>query len=151
MKKKILLIFIAILVLIQFIRPERNLGTAESEKDYTHFVQVTPEVAGLLKTACFDCHSNHTEYPWYANINPIGLWLSHHVDEGKRELNFSDFAQYEPKRMDHKLEEIAEEVEEGHMPISSYTLLHKDAKLHETQIKTIVDWVKGERQKIKLP
>lgn len=76
------------------------------------------------------------------------MWLNHHINEGKSELNFSDFAAYDKKTLDHKLEETAEEVEEGHMPLPAYTLVHADAKLSQQQVKQIVDWVKTERQKL---
>lgn len=151
MKKKIGIGLLVVLVLIQFIRPEANDGQADTSQDITHAVQVPATVLTTLKTACYDCHSNHTNAVWYANINPIGWWLNHHIEEGKAELNFSEFATYKPKRADHKLEEIAEEVEEGHMPISSYTFMHADAKLSKVQIEEIVAWAKTERQRLNVP
>ncbi len=99
----------------------------------------------VLKTACYDCHSNRTTYPWYARINPVGWWLDHHIREGKEELNFSEFAAYDEKRQDHKLEETAGEVQEGHMPLPPYLFTHEDAKLSPAQVRLIADWVKSER------
>jgi hypothetical protein len=90
-----------------------------------------------LKSSCYDCHSNKTNYPRYSKINPVGMWLNHHIEEGKAELNFSNFAAYDKKNLDHKLEETAEEVAEGHMPLPSYTLVHADAKLSQEQVKQI--------------
>ena len=95
----------------------------------------------ILQTSCFDCHSNYTNYPWYTNIQPIGWWLNHHVDEGKEELNFSEFESYSLKRKLHKLEEIKEMVEEGEMPLSSYTLIHGDTKLSPEQKEILYTWV----------
>ena len=151
MKKKILIALLVILVGIQFIRPARNNGEASGPKDFTHYVQVPEHIKTTLQSSCFDCHSNHTNYPWYASINPVGLWLNHHIEEGKSELNFSDFAAYDLKRMVHKLEEVAEEVQEGHMPLPSYTLIHTDTKLSPEQVQQIVEWVKTERQKLNVP
>ena len=105
-KKKVLIVIISLLLLIQFIRPERNLGVADTEKDITHSVTVSPEVKNILEKSCYDCHSNHTEYPWYANIQPIAGWLANHVDEGKDELNFSEFGTFKLKRKIKKLKEI---------------------------------------------
>jgi len=136
-KKKFLFAVIAILILIQFIRPERNLGKAETENT----IFVNAEVGTILQTSCFDCHSNYTNYPWYTNIQPIGWWLNHHVDEGKEELNFSEYESYSLKRKLHKLEEIKEMVEEGEMPLSSYTLIHGDTKLSPEQKEILYTWV----------
>ena len=134
MKNIILISLLLILVAIQFIRSPKNDGNADTVRDITHAVAVPPQVMTVLKASCYDCHSNHTNYPWYANVNPVGMWLSHHIEEGKQELNFSEFAAYSPKRMDHKLEEIAEELKEGHMPMPAYTLIHTDTKLSAAQI-----------------
>jgi Haem-binding domain len=136
-KKKFLFAVLAILILIQFIRPERNLGKAETENT----IFVNAEVGTILQTSCFDCHSNYTNYPWYTNIQPIGWWLNHHVDEGKEELNFSEYESYSLKRKLHKLEEIKEMVEEGEMPLSSYTLIHGDTKLSPEQKEILYTWV----------
>ncbi|GAA4416637.1 heme-binding domain-containing protein [Nibrella viscosa] len=148
MKTKIAIGLLVVLVLIQFIRPDLNQGEAATPQDITHAVQVPDDVMLTLKTSCYDCHSNHTNYPWYASINPVGMWLGHHIEEGKEELNFSTFAQYPKKKQDHKLEEIGEELEEGHMPLPAYTLIHTDTKLSEQQVKRVVEWVNAERQKL---
>lgn len=136
-KKKILYILLAIVIIIQFIRPERNLGKRETENT----IFVSNEVGQILQASCFDCHSNYTVYPWYTNIQPIGWWLNHHVNEGKEELNFSEFEAYSLKRKLHKLEEIKEMVDEGEMPLSSYTLIHGDASLSAEQKEILSKWV----------
>jgi hypothetical protein len=111
-------------------------------------VEVPGHIQNILKASCYDCHSNHTNYPWYASINPLGLWLDHHIREGKEELNFSDFSRYDKKKLDHKLEETLEEVQEGHMPLPAYLWLHDEAKLNQHQINQVVAWVKNERRKL---
>ena len=146
MRKKIVLLILGILVVIQFIRPARNSGNADTVQDISHVTQLTPEIKALLKTSCYDCHSNHTNYPWYATINPVGWWLGNHIKEGKEELNFSEFASYTAKRQDHKLEEIAEEVKEGHMPLPSYTWIHTYARLNPDQAKQLIDWANAQRK-----
>ncbi len=119
--------------------------------DVTHFVNVPDNVMTVLQGSCYDCHSNRTNYPWYAEVNPVGWWLNNHVEEGKSELNFSDFAQYDIKRMDHKLEEVAEEVAEGHMPLPAYTWIHREAELSPEQVSLIKEWVAAERAKLEVP
>lgn len=144
----LLIVLAVVLIGMQFFHPERNLGESESPQDITHAVDVPTDIQNIISFSCYDCHSNRTEYPWYANVNPVGWWLNGHITHGKEELNFSEFATYDQKRMDHKLEEIAEEVGEGHMPIPAYLWLHSDAKLSDAQKQSIVDWVNTERQKL---
>ena len=108
-KKKFFYILIVVFIIIQFIRPERNLGERETENT----IFVSNEVGQILQTSCFDCHSNYTNYPWYTHIQPLGLWMNHHVNEGKSELNFSEFESYSLKRKLHKLEEIKEMAREN--------------------------------------
>jgi hypothetical protein len=149
--KKIGIALAAMLVILQFIRPTKNEGTALTETDIAHTINVPADVQQILETSCYDCHSNHTNYPWYTNIQPIGLWMQHHVDEGKEELNFSEFKTYKLKRQKHKLEEIAEQVNEHEMPLSSYTLIHKNAALTPEQITLLSNWANTEFAKIIVP
>jgi hypothetical protein len=138
--KRILLGLLIMLVLIQFIRPKKNIGIADTDKDIAHFVQVPDTIRNILKTSCYDCHSNHTNYPWYAEISPGSLWLANHIKNGKAELNFSDFSQYTTRRQKNKLNSIAKQVEEREMPLKSYLLLHGNARLSAGQIQLIRDW-----------
>jgi hypothetical protein len=142
--KKILIALAAILLLIQFFRPERNTGgeliTAD---DISKTLTVPDDVHKLLVSKCYDCHSTTTHYPWYFNIQPVGWWLAHHVEEGKDELNFSAFKTYDQKRAMHKLEELGEVTEEGTMPLSSYTALHPETKLTADDKKLIQDWLRS--------
>lgn len=150
MIKKIGIGILVLLVAIQFVRPAKNNGAAEGEQDIAHFVAVSPEIKTILKTSCYDCHSNHTNYEWYHEIMPFGWVAAHHVDEGKHHLNFSDFSGFSAKKIDHKLEETVEEVQEHEMPLGLYTALHKEATLSEEQIKMLVDWANAERSKLDL-
>jgi hypothetical protein len=146
--RKVLIILLLILVAIQFIRPAKNDGEALSQNDYTHYLNVPDSIHQMLVVSCFDCHSNHTDYPWYSYINPVGMWLADHIKDGKRHLNFSDFSKLDAKRINKKLEETAELVEEHEMPLSSYTLIHTDANLSESQVKAIVSWAESEKTRL---
>ena len=126
----------------QTIQPSKNQGNAAGPKDITTAMQVPDSVMTILKKSCFDCHSNHTDYPWYDNITPANWFVANHVSEGKRELNFSVFGEYTPKRQAKKLDESAEQVEKGEMPLSSYTLLHPDTKLSDAQRQLLINWFK---------
>lgn len=147
--KRTLLITSVAFVVLQFVRPEKNEKGIESKNDIEQVVFVPDNIKLTLKMACYDCHSNHTVYPWYAEIQPIGLWLNYHVEEGKEHLNFSEFATYSIKKQDHKLEETAEEIGEKKMPLGSYIFIHKNAQLSDKQIQELQNWVEAARKEIK--
>jgi hypothetical protein len=148
MKKKIVLVLVVLLIVIQFIRPTRNLSAAVSPNDISRHYTVPDTVAAILQRACNDCHSNNTRYPWYTNIQPVGWWMQHHVNEGKDELNFSEFGAYTTKRQNHKMEEVAEQIEKGEMPLDSYLWIHKDAKLTAQEKEILISWAKDLRNRI---
>jgi hypothetical protein len=139
---KILLGLLAVIIIIQFFRPARNtsdvLVTAE---DISTTYTMPENVHQIFIKKCYDCHSNNTQYPWYYKIQPIGWWMAHHVDEGKRELNFSVFKTYSSKKANHKLEEISESVTEGWMPLDSYLWIHQDAKVTPEEVQAINAWI----------
>ena len=146
--KRFLQIFLLAFIVIQFIRPAKNNSTNINTNDITATYAVPKEVQNILVTSCYDCHSNYTNYPWYANIQPVAWWLNDHVEEGKRKLNFDEFTKYPYYRQYHKLEEVIEEVEESEMPLYSYTIIHGNAKLSDAQKTELIDWAKGIRLKM---
>ena len=150
MIKKILIAILVILVAIQFFHPAKNLSD-DRTNDITTKYHVPDNVSALLKPACYNCHSNKTEYPWYSRIQPIDWWLSGHVREGKQRLNFSDFTSRRIAVQNHKFEEIAELVEEKEMPLPSYTWLgfHPEAKLTDAQRQIIIDWALAQMDTLK--
>ena len=150
--KTIGILLLIALVIIQFIRPEKNINTSENSmaKDISKVYVVPADVHTILQTSCYDCHSNNTKYPWYANVQPVAWWLNDHIKEGKKELNFSAFADYRIRRKYRKLEEIVELVDENEMPLSSYTFIHRDANLSKDQKKSITTWATALRDTIKV-
>lgn len=138
--KKILLLLLVALVAIQFFKPAPNQSAGSSENHISKGYAVPKNVASILSTSCNDCHSNNTVYPWYASIQPVAWWLDHHIEEGKGELNFDEFMTYKPRKAHHKLEEVNEMVKEGEMPLESYTLIHRDAKLSQEQKMVLAEW-----------
>jgi len=149
--KPIALVLLAALIIIQFFKPERNLSSSETiaANDISKLYPVPQEVASILKTSCYDCHSNNTHYPWYSNFQPVAWWLADHVKEGKGELNFSEFASYRIGKQYRKLEKMNSEVKEGEMPLESYTFIHGDAKLNPTQKEKLMSWASEIRDSIK--
>tara|TARA_R110002073_G_scaffold23229_6_gene79386 strand:+ start:7786 stop:8259 length:474 start_codon:yes stop_codon:yes gene_type:complete len=140
--KKILLLLLAVFVIAQFFGPEKNEGSTTSLESFLTDTNPPEDVKLILKESCFDCHSNVTRYPWYNNITPVNYWLAGHIDHAKEELNFSAWNDYTVKKKDHKLDELIELVEEKEMPLPSYTWTHTEAKLTDTQIKSVITWAK---------
>lgn len=150
MKKKILLAALGLFLLLQFIRPEKNLSDDRTHDISTKYL-VPLQVNSILQSACNDCHSNKTKYPWYAEVQPMGWWLADHVNEGKRELNLSTFTQLPIAVQNHKLEEVIEMVKEGEMPLASYTYLglHHEANLTNEQRELIVSWAEHQMDSLR--
>ncbi len=149
-KKKIIAGLVIVFLVAQFFQPNKNQGDLESIDLFLLETQAPKDVQQILKQACFDCHSSATNYPWYNSITPINYWLNSHIKEGQKHFNVSKWASYSIKKKDHKLEELIEELEEGEMPLASYTWTHKEAQLTENQVQSLVDWASSVRSNYNL-
>lgn len=89
--KKIGIALLVTVVGMQFYRPEKNTATEGYVAVFEVETQPGREVKRILETACYDCHSANTVYPWYNTVAPISYWLNHHIEEGKEHLDFSDW------------------------------------------------------------
>lgn len=135
---------------MQLYRPAKNQGSAQDmTADISHVYTMPDSVHTLLQQACYDCHSNHTRYPWYADIQPASWWLASHVREGKEELNFQEYGQYSSKRQRNKLKRIKEQIMTGAMPLSSYTLLHREAIWTPAQRQSVIVFIDTTLEKLK--
>lgn len=141
--KKILIGLLAVFLIMQFFRIDKTNPAVVAELDFLEIHKPSVEIKALIKSACYDCHSNQTVYPWYSNVAPVSWFLEHHIEEGREHLNFSEWGNYAEGKRNHKLDECAEEVEEGEMPLASYTWTHGDAKLSAEQKETLEDWFKS--------
>lgn len=148
--KKILLAALIVFIAIQFIRPARNESGQPSPADISKIDSVPGNVQAILKTSCYDCHSNHTNYPWYSNIQPAGWWLASHIKEGKAELNFSEFGQYSIRRQRSKLFAIAKSIEDGTMPLPSYALVHSNSRLTTHEKALLINWANKTKDSLSL-
>ena len=149
MLKKIFIVLLVALIIIQFIHPKKNKAKGEQINYIGNAFNVTNEVKVILAKACNDCHTNNTNYPWYINIQPVDWWMNHHVNDGKKELNFDEYINKNLRFQYHKMEEIDEMIKEGEMPLDSYTWIHKDAKLTEKEKSTLMNWADGIRESMK--
>ncbi len=145
--------FIGIIIIlgaIQLIRPAKNISSGPQPNDITVKYHAPADVTHLLHVACYDCHSNNTRYPWYANIEPVGWYLANHVNSGKRHLNFSEIGAYPGKTAVNKLSHAVSQVRKHGMPLGSYLLLHPDARLTPAQIKLLSGWLESVRESFPL-
>lgn len=138
--KNILLGLAGVFVIMQFFQINKTNPPVRQEQDFITLSQPPEKIEQILRTACYDCHSHETSYPWYTNVAPISWWIRHHIDEGREHLDFSVWAEYDAEKQDHKLEECVEEVEQGKMPLSSYTIVHRKAELSETERRELAEW-----------
>ena len=139
--KKSGILLLIVLTGIQFIQPARNKSGQALATDITNTFSLPQKVQTIFKSACYDCHSNNTRYPWYTNIQPVGWLLAKHIKDGKADLNFSEFGSYSSRRQMNKLRSIENSIRDGTMPLSSYTLIHDDAQFSKDDKALIIDWV----------
>ncbi len=136
------------LVVIQVFHPNKNNNPAITSDDITKMYPMSDSVHNILAKACYDCHSNNTNYPWYNNIQPVAWWLNDHIEEGKHHVNFSEFGKYPLAKQAKKLKKCAKEIEEGDMPLDNYLWIHKDAILTPQEKQLVLDWAKNLSQQI---
>lgn len=139
--KRIVLVLAVLLLFAQFVRPDRTNPPVDPAKE----LRPPAHVQQVLDRSCKDCHSNRTEWPWYSQITPVNWYLADHIKEARHELSFSEFESYSPKKKAKKLEELCEEVDEGHMPLREYTWLHPSSKLSAADRQTLCTWAKEMR------
>ena len=139
--KKITVAILIVFVVIQFIPTKRNQSTVVMSTDFTNTFNVPDSILSLLKSSCYDCHSNNTNYPWYNHIQPVAWMLSEHVNDGKKELNFSEFGSYSKRKQKHKLKAIISQVKKEEMPIYAYTIIHRDAVLSSSEQQQLFRWI----------
>lgn len=141
MKKIFWLAIPAALLVIQFFQPDMSNPPVDPAQDIQQVANPPAEVQSILKAACYDCHSNESAYPWYSRISPVSWWVADHINEGREALNFSTFGTLSPGDRAEALEEAAEKVNEGEMPLNSYTWMHPEARLTAAQKDLLVGWL----------
>ena len=135
------LVLLIAFVVVQFVPTSLNQSDDIPQTDIMKTYDVPKQVEAIFKTSCYDCHSNNTNYPWYNKVQPMAWLLEDHINKGKEELDFSDFGSYSKRRQKSKLKSIRSQIEDDEMPLSSYTLIHRDAKLSESDKVMVVEWV----------
>jgi hypothetical protein len=137
---RILIAFLGILVLMQFIRPDRTNHPSEGAMSVSQKLPMSDSVRAILERSCYDCHSNQTRWPWYSNVAPASWLVADDVKEGRQHLNFSEWGTYNRGRQIARLENIVSLLEKDAMPLKQYLLLHRDAVLNDREKDLISDW-----------
>ena len=142
------IVLLGIFLLIQLIPKNYPENKPVDGNDILAYHEVPEDIGTILKTSCYDCHSNQINYPWYSKIAPVSFLIRHDIEEGKSELNFSEWGTFEKKRMIKKLDELTEEVGEGKMPLPIYLITHGNASLSEEQKEKLDIWAEGLMEQI---
>ena len=138
MKSKILLGALLMLIVIQLFPIDKTNPPSDLNTSFEVIEQVDFDNLTLLKKACYNCHSHDTSYPSYTRFQPIGWFTKGHVKGGRQKVNFSLWSTFDQKKKNHYLEECVEVLEEGRMPLKSYTWMHKESKLDASQKQSLV-------------
>lgn len=133
---------------VQFVRPARLNPPEVAGRGIEAHARLTPEVESVLRRSCMDCHSNRTEWPWYSQVAPASWLVVDHVNHGRTHLNFSDWSRLDREEAGHMLKSICEEAQGGSMPMPSYTLLHRDARLSGQDVRALCDWARSESERL---
>jgi hypothetical protein len=151
MIKKIFIALLIVFIALQFFHPEKNIDDSNTalSNDVSKIFPMEENVQNILKTSCYDCHSNNTKYPWYSKVQPVAWWLNDHIKEGKKEINFNEFATYSLRRQYKKFEEIVKQIKQDEMPLASYTLIHRDAVLAIDQKLAVSSWANAAMESMK--
>ena len=135
------LILLLVFVGIQWVPTSKNQQADQLKTDFMSYYMVPKAVEHNLRVSCYDCHSNNTNYPWYSHIQPVAYFLENHIKKGKKELNFNTFGSYSIRRQKSKLEAIANQLSDGEMPLTSYTLIHRNAILSTKEKDEVLLWI----------
>ncbi len=141
--RKPIIVIVIIIVVVQFIPTNLPEVKSENKESIELHIKIPNEIYSILKSSCYDCHSNETIYPWYSRLTPAKFILKSHIEEGRKHLNFSEWATLSEDRKLHKLKECIEEIDENKMPLKSYTNLHKKASLDKQEKDQLIGWFKS--------
>lgn len=138
--KLIFMVLLAVLLLMQLARPQKNLSPSPAGKAFVDTFKVGEQVNAILAVSCYDCHSNNTNYPWYSEIQPMAWLMEKHILDGKEKLNFDDLPPYGSRRLNSKFMQITKQIEQDKMPLNSYLWLHEGARLRMEDKKLLIDY-----------
>jgi len=139
---------ITVLILLQFFQPERNIAPLDPELDMLELLVLPEPMTDLIRNACYDCHSNQTVYPWYSRISPVSLYLNRHIVKGKEDLNFSEYGLLDKADKIGVFADFCDVLDAESMPLQSYILIHKNARLTEEERESLCNWTEKQALKV---
>jgi len=139
----------AIIVLagMQFFGPARTNPATTPAQALAAKIAVPDDIHAVLKRSCWDCHSNETQWPWYAHVAPMSWGVIGDVNEGRDHLNFTDW-HYSPEEGADLLDGICKQIKRKRMPLPSYTWIHWGAKLSDAEIKRLCTWANDSAERL---
>ncbi len=149
MAKKILGILFIVFIAFQFFQPDKPEIKTDNPNDLIlNNPDIPAEISMMLKTSCYDCHSNETNYPWYSKISPVSFLVVQDIEDGRQELNFSEWETMSKLDKAGALDDLSGEVQIGEMPLKIYTAIHRDAALSDEEIELLVAWAEAYSEKL---
>ena len=150
-RNTILIIIVLFVAVIQFFPVDNSNPQTDPSKDFMVVKNPSRKITAMIKTSCYDCHSYKTRYPWYSDIAPFSWLLESHIRRGREHLNFSEFADYSRDESNHAIEEMKEVIDNNEMPLKSYVLIHKKARLTEEMRGNLSGWLSSGKNEIQEP
>ncbi len=139
-------LLLVLFLLLQLYRPVLNINQEQAgSSEFVRFYKAPVAIKNILANSCYDCHSNNSNYKWYQYIQPVQAFTNVHISSGKEMLNFDEWNRYSNRKQNRLLQSIKNQIESKEMPLSSYTALHRNAKLNDVQIKTLVNWLENQK------
>jgi len=134
----------SLFLVAQLVRPARTNPVTDQSLSLQSQLHVDSQVSIILDRSCADCHSNNTRWPWYTNITPVSWWVVGHVNDGRRDLNFSEWGTYDKRKQSRRLDQMCELAKSGAMPLGSYTPMHSGSKLSGDDLRTLCVWTNSQ-------
>jgi hypothetical protein len=134
--KQAAVVFIVVFAAAQLVRPERTNPATDVSRTIQAHVGTASGLVAVLDRACGDCHSNGTVWPWYTKIAPASWLMAYGVTQGRKAVNFSEWAAYPPEQQRILLALSCQDASEGKMP-GPYTKLRPETRLSAQDVETI--------------
>jgi len=138
---------VVVFVGLQFTNPART--NPPVVHDFLAAEDPPPPLAAMFRSACYDCHSYETKWPWYSHIAPVSWLIADDVQGGRRHLNFSDWPVDDAGRAAKRLDNASEELGYKEMPPAKYQAIHPAARLTADQRQQLIQWLDQEAKRLK--